>query len=798
MNKPVNAFTRPLTAAIAAGLYPAVDAVAQDQDQESDRILEEVIVTATLREASMQDLPQSIQAFSNEDIARNAFRDFNDVANALPSLTLVADTPGRYQVKFRGVSTGTGEYYTDSTSAIYLDETPLTFNSQQLMPELVDILRIESLPGPQGTLFGASSLAGTMRIITNRPNSQEFSGEVFGEYFATDGGSGSWNLNGHVNIPLVQDSLALRLVAYTKKDGGWIDNVYGETYVQPDARFQSPGNNAHLVENDWNEYTKTGGRAALRWDINSDWAATVTLMSEDGQFDGNQYEDTSLDAYQMAMFHKEFRDDKWWNGSLLIEGDLGFATFVSSTTYLDREITYEWENMIYEQWKDSFWGVYYGFTLYNSEYTYGWVFNDQTQDRVSQELRLTSQSDSRFQWMIGGFYEEINDDWYFGAANPDLQDTVMWYYANYWAYYYNYYGYDVDYPLAPSIVGYSNTLDRTVSQLAVFGEIDYHFNDQWSATLGARWFEFKRDQLTRNQFPEGLPPWGTFDSRGFYGSESKDSDTVFKFSTRYTWAEDRMVYFLYSEGFRLGGENSQRAANTGLVPFEYGPDFAKNYEIGIKTQWLENSLQLNVTLFRIDWEERQFNEGSVDGQWWLRGTVNVGETRNEGVEIGFSWNATDNLSLEGNYTYLKAKSRATHEFLNGDVIRPGDPLPNAPKHSYWLAAEYSLPWRPLDGDMWVRLDYAYGDEWWNSTGAAINRNLDGLIPDWNNTNLQVGWSLPNEWTINAFVRNLTDERRVYWRQDNTYASDWFGTSQFAFFESVQRPRHYGVNVRKRF
>ena len=459
-----------LAAAITAVLYPIQPALAQEQEQAEAAepgVIEEVIVTSTFREVSMQDLPQSIQAITGAELERTGITDFFDIANAIPSLTVIADMPGRNSVKFRGISTGTGEYYTDSLVAIYMDETPLTFISQQLWPAMVDVSRVESLPGPQGTLFGSSSLAGTLRIITNPPDPSQASGEVFTDFYSTSGGDSSWSVDGHINIPLVQDSLALRLVAYTRNEGGWIDNVFSEAYVQPAAHFLSPGNNAANVHDDWNTYKLTGGRATLRWDVNEDWNVTLAYLTESSEADGNWAEDTSMGADKNALFHDEFRDDEWWNSSLLIQGDLGFATLTSSTTYLDREIVYEWENMVYEQWKDSYYGVYYGFVLYNTEYTYGHIFNDQTQDRISQEIRLTSQSEGRFHWMIGGFYEEVNDQWYYGADNRDMMDTGMWYYANYWAYYYNYYGYDVEYPIAPSTVGYSNTLDRTISQKAI-------------------------------------------------------------------------------------------------------------------------------------------------------------------------------------------------------------------------------------------------------------------------------------------------------------------------------------------
>lgn len=781
-----------IAAAIAPGGYAAAQAPVTDEN-----IIEEVMVTATLREADMQDLAQSLQAFTTAQIERNAFTNFYDVANALPSLTLIADQPGRNSVKFRGVSTGTGEYYTTSTSAIYFDETPLTFSSQQLWPAMVDIARVESLPGPQGTLFGAAALAGTVRVVTNRPDPSGFSGQVFTEYFDTKGGDGSYAINGWLNVPLIEDTLALRFVAHTREDGGWIDNVYGETYVQPAPQFTSPGNNSAIVEDNYNKYSLTGGRVSLLWNINDNWETIFSVISEDNSSEGAWIQDTNLPEFQHSLFHKENRDDSWWNTGLLINGDLGFATLTSSTTYLDRDIKYEFDNMIYEQWKDSYFGVYYGFALYNTEYTYGYLFNDQTQDRVSQELRLTSNTDSRFQWMIGGFYEEINDQWLYGAVNNDLVDTIGWYYANYLAYYYSYNGiYDIQYPLTPTNLAYTQRLDRTDSQLAFFGEATFEITEKWWVTGGARWFKFEQDYLEQNQFPEGLAPAGSRATNGIVTSQTDVDDMVYKFSTQYFFDDNHMIYALFSQGFRPGGENSERASNTGLIPVNFEPDFLNNYEIGGKTEWLNNRLQINLTFFLMEWENRQFSEGGVDGQWWLRGTINGGDTETKGVELGVTWQLTDNLLFTGNLTSLKAEAKDTYEFLSGDVIQPGDPLPNAPELSYWAALDYTFPFELFGGELWTRVDYAYGDEWWNGTIAAINRDPDGLIPDWSNTNLQLGLNLPSEWVITLFVRNLTDEVRITGRQNNSYASDWFGTDEYRFFDSVNRPIHYGFSLRK--
>ena len=214
-----------LTASIVAALYPVMPALAQDAND--DLVLEEVIVTATKRELNMQTVPQSIQTFTNEQIIRANFISLTDMANATPSLTVVAEQPGRSSVKFRGISTGTQEFYTPSMVAVYMDETPLTFNSQQIWPAMVDVHHIESLPGPQGTLYGSASQAGTVRIVTQKPNHDGLSGEVFGRYYNTSGGDGSYDLQGWVNIPLVEDTLSMRLVAYQREEGGWIDNIYG-------------------------------------------------------------------------------------------------------------------------------------------------------------------------------------------------------------------------------------------------------------------------------------------------------------------------------------------------------------------------------------------------------------------------------------------------------------------------------------------------------------------------------------------------------------------------------------------
>lgn len=794
----------PLAAAIAAILYPIQPALAQEQDQEqeTDRVLEEVIVTATLREMSLQDVPQSITAFTTMDIERNNFQTMDDIVKALPSLTLASSQPGRNSLVFRGISTGSQEFYVDSLGAVYLDETPLTTISQQVSPRLIDIERVEALPGPQGTLFGSASTSGTLRVITNKPNHDGLSGQIFAGVGTTTGGDPSYDIAGHVNLPLIEDTLAVRLVAYYTQQGGWIDNVLGSAFAEPPAFGEKGGTNAPYVKDNWNEYEVDGGRVSALWDITEGWSATLALVAENSRTDGIYESDPSLGDFKVTRFHDEFRTDEWTNLALTLQGDLGFATLTSNTSVFDRDIVYEWDNMYYEQWKDSFYGFYYGYDLYNSEYLYGIIFNDQTQDRFAQEIRLTSQSDSRFQWMIGGFYEDVEDFWYYGADTPGLVDTRMWYYAQYLAYFYNgggygYYNYIQQYPLDPTTVGYAETLNRTKEQTAIFGEISYLLNDDWTVTFGGRWFDYQRFESRVLEFPAGLPPLGSFDTAGEVIAESDSDDVLWKFSTQYNLDENKMVYFLFSQGFRLGGQNSPRAAATGQVPAIFKSDSIDNYEIGIKSEWMNQRLLFNATVFLMQWHDYQENSSSGVGPWWLRGTVNAGEAEQKGVEINATFLATDNFSFQGSLSWYNPEFTEDFTFPSGQFLPKGTTMVRSPEWKAWAALDWTLPGAAFGNDLWFRYNISYSDESFNRLSNAIQRDPEGLIPSWTVSDFQAGIDFSNDMTLSLVVNNVFDEKAINWLSDfPNYASDWFGTEFNKNKRTYNRPRSYGINFRK--
>ena len=784
---------KPLAVAIMA-VHSPLAAMAQEQaeEEETGRTIEEVIVTATKREADMQDVAQSITAFTTDDLERLRARDMKEYIDALPSVALVNSVPGRNSVVFRGVSTGSSEYRTDSMTAVYLDEQPLTTNSQQVDPWLVDIERVEALPGPQGTLFGSSSQSGTLRVITNKPDPGGLGGQVDASAYATRGGEPSYDFSGHVNVP-VSERLALRVAAFVSREGGYVDNVLG-------TDLAGTQDNADVVENDFNDYAVSGGRVAALWEPSDSWSVLAGVISQASSARGSWESDPAIGDFKIVKFFDEYRDDDWYQTSLTFTGDLGVAEFSATTALFDRDIAYEWDNHVYEQYKDAYWGVYSGYNLYNSEYTFGTIFNDQQQERFSQEVRLTSTGTSRFQWMVGAFYEDVDDEWFYGAQNPSLNDTLAWEAANNYAYSYST-AYDgIDYPLAPSDVGFSNRFLRAVKQTAVFGELVYDLSDRMTATVGGRWFEYDRNEFDQYQFPQGLPPLSALDSAGAYGSSGVERDTALKFSAQYAVDDDRMVYFLFSQGFRLGGSNSQRAAATGLVPQNYGADTLNNYEAGLKSEWFDNRLQLNISAFYMVWEDIQINnDGGVEDKWWLRGMVNGDTARTMGLEVNWDASITNSLRFEGSVFLADPEFNSEFTLLNGDVVTDGTTMPISPEFKYYFAVEYTFwNWRDL-GDVWVRFDTSHQSEVYNGLGSAIAEDPEGKQPSWTLSNFQLGIELPEGPQFVLEINNVWDQRTINWLDNGgNFQAAYFNDTRYHNIRSYVAPRSLGLSATYRF
>lgn len=795
----------PLAAAVASVLYP-VNALAQDTGG-----LEEVVVTATKRELDLQDVAQSISAFTEEDIKRLRLDSMEDYVRALPSVYMQATKPGRNQLVMRGISTGSDQFRTDSQVAVYLDEQPMTSISQQVGPNSVDLERIESLPGPQGTLFGSSSQTGTIRMITNKPDFDGVYGNLEASIANTRGGDNSYEGSAVLNLPLVDDVLALRLVGYSKSHGGFVDNVLGSS-------LKGNFDNADVVEEDFNKWSLQGGRAALKWNISEGWQALFSIITERNESDGSWESDPYLGDFKITRFVDEYRDEDWYSSAITIDGDVGFADLSMTYAHFDREIAYELDRNTYSQQRDRYnfglyqelynaydpnYANYNNFPLYYNNYLPASIINDQSQERDSIEIRLTSKTDkdARFHWVVGAYYEDVYDEWFYYTHVPGFAGTTAFAAANAYAYYNAAYNDAIQYPLAPTDIGYSNTLDRTVEQLAVFGEFDFDITEKLTLTAGARWAEFERNEFENFQFPQGLPGFaagnspgfsGGFETDGSFNGVGEDSDTIYKLGGRYQIDDDKMIYALYSQGFRLGGQNSQRAAATGLVPQQYDPDFLDNYEIGLKSQWLGNALQVNLSAFFMEWSDYQSETFGINGTWWLNGKVNGEGAETTGIEVAAEWQVSDRLYLS--MSLFAASPEFAGDFYDPNdpssiVTRDGMPMPGSPERKAFLGVDYNIP-NIAGGMLSLHYDIAYQSETWNSTGSILSNDRSGLIDSWDYSNFSVAYEPNNgNWWATLFVENLFDQRTYSWVDNfDNGAADLFGDPRWHNVRNIDRPR----------
>jgi iron complex outermembrane receptor protein len=800
----------PLAAAIFATLYPASQAIAQETPPAPEATgLEPVLVTATRRSEDLQDVAQSVTALSTEFLQKQALTNMYDLVGALPSVSNVSYIPGQNVIVMRGLATGTGEFRIDSLVSVYLDDQPMTAISQQPDVRLIDIERVESLPGPQGTLFGSSSQAGTLHYVTNKPDISGYSSEASVEVGTTKGGDESYDVSGWVNIP-VSDNFALRAVGFWSEEGGYVDNVLGPTLM-------GESTNARFEEKDQNVYRTTGGRISGLWTINENWDLLTTGILQRGDTSGTWETDPFLGDNKVTRFYDEWRDDEWYTASATLKGDLGFAELSLMGSYFNRKVDYQWDNTNYAQWRSFYYssGAYPAYyALYDTGTLNSTTFNFQKQNRWAYEARLTSLGDSKLQWMAGAFFEDVYDWWRYGALQPGLQNTVAWEEANRRAC-------DVianpaiaPCPLPVTDIYYLNKYHNQVKQLAFFGEMSYKLTDKWSVTGGARWFEYDREMFDLYQVPPGLPAQGDPDANGLT-SASRDSDTTFKFATKYEFNTDVMAYALFSQGFRLGGENSPRAAATGEVPATYGPDSLNNYEAGIKSKWFNDKLLLNASVFLMEWDDIQLHFSGTDsdnnGAWWIEGNINGGKAEQKGVEMNGQWYPTDRLNLS--WSVFLGSPEFTEDTLvpNSDevYIAKGTTMPVSPKEKYWASIEYTFPdIVPMQGDLWTSFSYTWQSKIWDSLGAIedfqdaetpeeIEEALEFLIPEWKSGTFQLGYTSDKGWDLALIVRNVFDDESYSYLSGTWYGED-FGDPRFRHIRNLQRPRSYYLSFTKKW
>jgi iron complex outermembrane receptor protein len=749
-------------------------------DKKTSQGIETITVTSRKRVENIQDTPLSITALGATKLDELGIENFDDYALMLPSLSYQSAGPGLSQVYMRGASDGGSGNASGSqpSVAIYLDEQPVTAIGRNLDLHIYDIERVEALAGPQSTLFGASSQSGTIRIITNKPQVDTFEGGVDVSYGTTNSGDPSHSLEGFVNLP-VSDNAAIRLVAWTKKDGGYIDNIAGtRTYglFTDGGNFSTvEENNDDLIKENFNELTNSGARVALKVNLNDDWTATASYLTQKQETEGVWFHDSEnpsgeVGDLEVQRYFPDSMDDEFSQAALTIEGDFGSSSLVYAGSFMDRDVQYFNDYSDYADYFSTSWIQYYGCEYYGTAdvdvdcSSMAIFYNDDNQyKRNTHELRLQSTDNDPLQYIVGLYYEDASHDY--------RQEWIMDGMAQ---------GADFRQFGVPNL-WYLTDQKRADKQSALFGEVSYAFTDQLTTTLGARWFENESNLV-------GVSGYGAI-APGFpiinVDSKDEDSDSIFKFNLTYKIDDKKMVYLTWSEGYRPGGINRDE---TDLVARIYKSDFVTNTELGWKTMWLDNNLRWNGAVYHMQWDDMQFTRYDSSYGSPVGLTVNASEAKIVGIESDITYLLTPDWTVTAAFNFNQAELAA--DLLVGSNLSPdGTALPNVPDFKGNLTSRYNVV---IGGyNSFAQIVYSYVGETYSDIykykTSDVNLDLRDVNNSYSIVNLSAGIDMDG-WGVNMYVDNLTDERAQLSRGGASYDST----------VTVNRPRNVGIRFHMLF
>jgi outer membrane receptor protein involved in Fe transport len=684
-----------------------VDAVGAG-GSEDGRGLQEVIVSATKRNEDLQDVPLSITALSRVQLEDRGVEQFFDYGNSVPNLSFaIGAADGSLAargVAIRGIQGS-------NTTGFYIDDTPVL---ETLDPHIVDIARIEVLRGPQGTLYGAESMGGTVRIITEQPNLSATSGQLHASGSGTDHGSFNDLLEGDVNQPLIDDVLAVRASAFYQKDSGYFNKGIGP----------EPGAPAY-TQHDVGSMEYYGGQIALRWEPLSGLALTPRIMYQRIDQDGVPYATYTADNLtQRQIFNiPEGGTDKWWLASLTVNYTVPWGTFVSSTGYFHRE-TFERED-------DTDTLSYF---IDVTPPIPGPITREIDLHRFAQEFRFASTFSGPVQAVAGGFYSDSTRPRDYEWTGQGLGAATGW----------------------PNDDALTFIDSRTAKEYAVFGDLSYSPIKELTFTAGVRWF---RDTATFTQYTDGLFYGG---ASTYLAPETAENGFTPKYLIEYKLTPDLLLYTSAAKGFREGGNNislpagppptgcDRDLANLGLTRDQvvsYKSDSLWNYEIGEKWSFGDRRFTLNIAGFWIEWSNIQQQVELPECGYGFTG--NSGKARSRGGELEFSGKLTPNLTLGIGAGYTDAV--ITQAGLDSPQL-PGSPVYNVPKLTATSSLEYSRP-LTVSWSGFARADYSY-------VGDSYSANNSQITPlhraGYDIVNLRLG-ARTERFEVAAFVKNLTNE-----------------------------------------
>ncbi|GAC1300763.1 MAG: TonB-dependent receptor [Steroidobacteraceae bacterium] len=803
----------PLASAISAILAgsPAVHAAA---DAEANT-LEEVVVTAQKRTENLQNVPISIEVLSGTQLEQLDVTGLDGYVKYSPSISYSRGQgqggngqPGSSHIYMRGVVSGANENHSGSQPSVgtYLDEQPVTTIDGTPDVHLYDIQRIEVLEGPQGTLYGASSQAGTVRIITNKPDPTHFSASYDVQGNKINNGGTGYQVEAYANIPL-SPVAAIRLVGYYQKDGGYISNIAGTnksaciengvrtfpTWAGVKSSYPAvtpcpaPGvigagaiSNAAYRANNYNGVETKGGRAALKVDITDNWSVTPTVMVQSLTANGFFGYDPAVGDLKLVHFGPETSDDTFGQAALTVEGKISNFDITYAGAFMKRDTHSIADYSDYSEFYDrvfgsgAYWTDHAGKPIMPQELvvTKGYF------QKWSHELRLSTPQDLPVRATVGVFAERQQHRIWEQYVMPG-------------------YGFTNPYGTLNSPTPNPDGLDQSLSiptlansiwltdetridhDQAAFAQATWDITSHLSVNGGLRYFTYdntlngfygysKNYPFTSGEkLCKGRPPSTPFAPCTDLDKRVTGSGNVPRANITYKFDPDKLVYATFSKGFRPGGVN--RTEKAGIGPYQ--ADFLKNYEIGWKTQWFDHRLRWNGAVFWEDWKNFQF---SFLGPNSVTIIENGGNARIKGIENEIEWAATNALTLSTSFTFLdprltenycgKAGVTSCANQVNPETFQPaligplapaGTNLPITPKFKGNVIARYSFNevagWKPFGQVSWV-----YQSQSAPTLKIDQARTL-GVQPAYGLVDLMGGAQL-DKTTIQLIVTNVADRR----------------------------------------
>ncbi len=742
-----------------------------------------VTVTAQKREENLQAVPISIEALGQVKLDQMNVTNFSQAVALLPSLSFDKGEGGSTTPYIRGVASGENGNHSgpQPSVGVYLDEQPITTIGGLLDVHAYDIDRVESLSGPQGTLYGASSQAGTLRIITKKPDPSGFAAGYSFELNSISHGGNGHIAEGYLNAP-ISDHAAIRIVAWDQYDAGYIDNVFGtRTFPGWDADSGGHGtiDNAAVAKNNYNDVTTRGARAALKLDFGENWTVTPTIMTQSQLTHGNFSTDPVLGDLKIQKWYPEKYDDKFTQAALTVQGKIGNFDLTYAYTHLKRDIDSDSDYSDYAFWYDAYYHAY-GYTNYFTDDNGNFINPSQLIHGVdnfrnsSHELRISSPQDNRFRVLFGYFWQQqehkiLQRYSTAGDLNSNLEVTGW-----------------------PDTIWLTNQLRKDHDE-AFFGEMSFDFTDKLTATAGMRFYKYDNSLKGFFGFNANAPlgyKYGEalcFSPEQFQGSPCvnlddsvKKSDHIGRFNLTYKINDTKLIYLTWSEGFRPGGVN--RSNPSGQSP-AYLPDILTNYEFGWKTSWFDNQLTFNGSVFQENWQDVQFGFIPPGGAG-LTIIRNAGTARIRGFEADLNWAVSYNFTLSGGISLYDAKLTSDYCGFNdihgnpvtscpAGTIDPGDP--NDPTDDEAVdgpaaAAGSRLPiTAKFKGNLTGRYTFDVGESEVYVQGSLFHEGnrlgylvtadnaTYGTLAAYNLFDLSAGIH-KNSWSLDFYVKNVFDER----------------------------------------